>query len=141
MINYGYFTIVAKLILDRDPELQKDHITVMKVDCDDTRKMILNHCSSLEADFLVRDKGLAVNVEDINPEQYLIRYKAMNVRKVDAAVFKDKFCGCDPVLTMTILEFFEKNPESELYDERKNGRIHYGVKVGDEKVYEGTVKL
>lgn len=141
MINYDYFAVIAKLILDSDPELQYDSFTVRKVDCDDTWTMILNHCSSLEADFLVRDKGLVVNVEDINPKQYLICYKPIDVRKVDAAVFKDKFCGYDPVLTMTILEFFEKNPDAELYDERKNGRIHYGVKVGSDKVYEGTVKL
>ena len=68
-------------------------------------------------------------------------YKPMNTRTVDRAVFKDRFCKCDPVLVTTILEFFEKNPDAELYTERRGERIHYGVKVGADKVYEGTVKV
>ena len=68
-------------------------------------------------------------------------YKHLSTRAVDAAVFKDKFRKYDPVLVNTILEFFEKNPDAELYTERKGERTHYGVKVGADKVYEGTVKV
>lgn len=68
-------------------------------------------------------------------------YKPMNTRTVDAAVFKDRFCKYDSVLATTILEFFEKNSDAELYTERRGERIHYGVKVGADKVYEGTVKV
>jgi hypothetical protein len=141
MINYDYFAVIAKFILDGDPELQYDNFTVRKADCDDTWKMILDHCSSIKADVLVRDSGLAVNVEDLNPDQYRVSYKPMNTRTVDAAVFKDRFCKYDSVLATTILEFFEQNPDAELYTERRGERIHYGVKVGADKVYEGTVKV
>ena len=50
MINYDYFAVIAKTILDGDPELQYDNFTVRKVDCDDTWTMILDHCSSIKAD-------------------------------------------------------------------------------------------
>lgn len=76
MINYDYFAVIAKTILDGDPELQYDNFTVRKVDCDDTWTMILDHCSSIKADVRVNDTGLDVNVK-YNPvtERYVISYR------------------------------------------------------------------
>lgn len=141
MINYDYFAVIAKFILDEDPVVQYDYVTIRKADCNDTWRMILDHCSSIKADVHVNGTGLAVRVEDLKPDQYRISYKPMNARTVSAAAFKNKFCKYDPVLVTTILEFFSKNPDAELYTERKGERIHYGVKVGADKVYEGTVKV
>ena len=76
MINYGYFAAIAKLILEGDPKIQYDNFTVKKIDCDDTLRMIFDHCSSLNAYVRVNDKDLDVKV-NYNPvtERYVINYR------------------------------------------------------------------
>ena len=143
MINYDYFAVIAKFILDGDPIVQYDNATIRKVDCDDTWRMILDHCSSIKADVLVSDRGLIVNVKDCG-ERYLISYHLADVskaKKINMEDFKRKFSRNDPILVMTILDFYENNKDAILYEEQHGSRIHYGVKVGDDRVYEGAMKL
>lgn len=151
MINYDYFAVIAKFILDGDPTVQYDNATIRKVDCDDTWRMILDHCSSIKADVLVSDRGLIVNVKDCG-ERYLISYhladvskakkiNMSNAKKINMEDFKRKFSRNDPILVMTILDFYENNKDAILYEEQHGSRIHYGVKVGDDRVYEGAMKL
>lgn len=76
MINYDYFAVIAKFILDGDPIVQYDNATIRKVDCDDTWRMIFDHCSNVKAYVRVNDKDLDVNVK-YNPvtERYVISYR------------------------------------------------------------------
>lgn len=143
MINYDYFAVIAKFILDGDPIVQYGNATIRKVDCDDTWRMILDHCSSIKADVLVSDRGLIVNVKDCG-ERYLISYHLADVskaKKVNMEDFKRKYSKDDPILVMTIIDFYENNKDAILYEEQHGSRMHYGVKVGDDRVYEGAMKL
>lgn len=75
MINYDYFAVIAKFILDGDPKIQSDNATIRKADCDDTWKMILDHCSSVNA-WVRANNDLDVKVGyDPITERYVINYR------------------------------------------------------------------
>lgn len=143
MINYEYFYDIAKAIREVDPNLEYKDFTVKKCDCDAAWTCALSHCSSIKADVFVRNEAMAVNVEDCG-ECYRVSYRPVDVPKVEEIsmeVFKRKYSKDDPILVMTIIDFYQNNKDAILYEEQHGSRMHYGVKVGDDRVYEGTIKL
>ena len=143
MINYEYFYDIAKVIRKVDPNLEYTDFTVRKCDCDAALTCVLSHCSSIKADVFVRNEAMTVNIEDYG-ECYRVSYNPANVHKVEQIsmeVFKKKFSRDDPILVMTIIDFYQNNKDAILYEEQHGSRVHYGVKVGDDKVYEGAMKL
>lgn len=143
MINYKYFYDIAKVIRRVDPNLEYKDFTIRKCDCDVALTNILSHCSSIKADVFVRNEAMTVNVEE-GEECYRVSYNPTNVHKVEQIsmeVFKRKYSKNDPILVMTIIDFYQNNKDAILYEEQHGSRMHYGVKVGDDRVYEGAMKL
>lgn len=143
MINYKYFYDIAKVIRRVDPNLEYKDFTIRKCDCDVALTNILSHCSSIKADVFVRNEAMTVNVEE-GEECYRVSYNPTDVHKVEQIsmeVFKRKYSKDDPILAMTIIDFYENNKDAILYEEQHGSRMHYGVKVGDDRVYEGAMKL
>lgn len=143
MINYECFYGIAKVIRQVDPNLEYNDFRIRKCDCEPVLIHWLNHCSSIKADVFVRNEAMIVNVEDCE-EDYLVSYRPANVHqveKINMEDFKRKFSRNDPILVMTILDFYENNKDAIPYEEQHGSRIHYGVKVGDDRVYEGAMKL
>lgn len=143
MINYEYFYDIANVIRKVDPNLEYKDFTVRKCDCDVALTNILSHCSSIKADVFVRNEAMTVNVEE-GEECYRVSYNPTDVHKVEQIsmeVFKRKYSKDDPILVMTIIDFYQNNKDAILYEEQHGSRMHYGVKVGDDRVYEGAMKL
>lgn len=143
MINYEYFYDIARVIRKVDPNLEYKDFTIRKCDCDAALIHRLSHCSSIKADVFVRKEAMTVNVEE-GEECYRVSYNPTDVHKVEQIsmeVFKKKFSRDDPILVMTIIDFYQNNKDAILYEEQHGSRIHYGVKVGDDRVYEGAMKL
>lgn len=143
MINYKYFYDIAKVIRKVDPNLEYKDFTIRKCDCDVALTNVLSHCSSIKADVFVRNEAMTVNVEE-GEECYRVSYNPTNVHKVEQIsmeVFKRKYSKNDPILVMTIIDFYQNNKDAILYEEQHGSRMHYGVKVGDDRVYEGAMKL
>lgn len=84
MIDYSLFSAVAFFVKNADPDLTHQYFSVEERDCNADWKHILSECSKLEADYLVTEENLIVNVEfDKNNKVYHISYQSVADRKSD----------------------------------------------------------
>ena len=142
MFHYDYFVAVAALIKSVDPDLKHQDFSVAVSDFDDDWKHILHDCAEVKADCFVNEQNLIVNVEfDDGSSRFQFSYRPVSDRRKKALEFLRIYKKFDPLLVEGMYDVFMKNNNAEFYETIKNGRVHYGVKVGDQKVYEGTVKL
>jgi hypothetical protein len=146
MFDYANFVAMGMWIRTIDPFTEHDRFTVLEGqdDLDPAWKDILKSCSEVKADVLVREYNLIINVEDDGDEfytVYTVRYKSTNSRQDDADEFSKRYRRYDPALVDGILKLYRENEESTLYENRVIDRIYFGIRVGNNRVYEGCAKV
>jgi len=166
MIDYSLFSVVAARVRYIDPFCEFDDFIIMTDNEDDDWKHILSTCAEVKDDVEVKEYGVAVNVVyddgsttevlgyfdddghwkfgdngNTKNDHYQISYRSIRSREEDALEFNKRYHRYDPALVDGMLKLFNENTKATFYERKYGGRLYFGVQVGNDKVYEGCVKL
>ena len=142
MLHYDYFAAITALVKSVDPKLEHQDFSVSEVDFNDDWRHILHDCARIKADVFVNEQSMIVNVEfNDRDARFCISYRPVSDRRKKALEFLRIYKRFDPLLAEGMYNVFMEHLNAKFYEEIKMGRVHYGVKVDNKKIYEGTVKL